>query len=72
MAANEETAREIAKLYYDQYLALVEVGFTEKQATVIMSRPQVTVNSSPYPPEVMEFWERQNALATKLLVDMDD
>ena len=61
----------IAQTYYDQYLAFLEVGFTEEQATLLLSRPQVTVTPG-FPPELHEFWERQNALALKVMKELDD
>ena len=53
--------------------AYLQAGFTEEQAMRILTRPWVTINSSPqYPPELHEFWDRQTALATKLLTEGDD
>lgn len=52
--------------------AYLAAGFTRTEAMQILCRPVVTISPASYPPEMMEFWERQNALATKLMIEMDD
>ena len=52
----------------------LEAGFTEEQAMQVLCRPWVTIKQIPanYPPEMYEFWERQNAFATKALKELDE
>ena len=63
-----------AEQSYAWLKAYVAAGFTREEAMQILCRPWVTMTATPanYPPEVMEFWERQNALATKLMFEVDD
>ena len=70
---SEPDKRVSARDYYEWYLAYVEAGFTEAQAMAILTRPAVnyTVNSS-YPPELYEFWERQNAAALAVTDELND
>lgn len=53
--------------------AYMDAGFTREEAVQLLCQPMVTINSSQaqYPPEMYEFWERQNAFATKALNEMD-
>lgn len=62
-----------AKDSYALLEAFVEAGFTREEALQILCRPHVNITTAAtYPPEVMEFWERQNALATKMMFELDD
>lgn len=66
----EELARQ-AQENYEWFVALQEAGFTAEQAIAVITRPVVTVQHTPYPPEFFEHLERQTALANKLLADDD-
>jgi len=59
---------------YETLQAYVTAGFTREEAMQVLCRPHVTIAQAPvkYPPEMYEFWGRQNALATKMIVEMDD
>lgn len=58
---------------YDWLEAYVEAGFTRKEAMRILCRPHVTIAQQPMiTPDTLEFYERQNALASKLLIEMDE
>ena len=61
----------LARDYFEWFLAYQEAGFTEEQAFALMCKPTVSV-SSQLPPEAMEFWERNTALATRILTEMDE
>jgi hypothetical protein len=64
------TAQEL----YEDLEAYMAAGFTREEAMQWLCRTVVNINpaSTTYPPEVHEFWERQNALATKIMVEMED
>jgi uncharacterized protein (DUF2384 family) len=60
-----------AKLMRQWYLAYIEAGFSEEEAIAFLCRPSVSVQSQ-WPPEMMEALERQSALASKMLAEMDE
>ena len=64
------TAQEL----YEDLETYIAAGFTRKEAMQWMCRTTVTINQTPmqYPPEMYEFWERQNALALKISSEMND
>ncbi len=59
---------------YEWLKAYMDAGFTRTEAMRILCRPWVTLQptASQYPPDLYEFWERQNSLATKMLNEYDD
>ena len=73
MAVTHDEKRADAQDSYEWLQAYLEAGFTEDQAMRILTRPWVTIQQQAnYPPELHEFWDRQTALATKLLTESDD
>ena len=73
MREGHEERLEQAQIFYEDLQTYMAVGFTREEAMQFMCRAVVNVHQqSQYPPEMHEFWERQNALATKILTEMDD
>jgi len=70
---SEEKAAD-AQTSYEWLEAYVAAGFTREEAMQILCRPWVTIKhaQAQYPPEMYEFWERQNAVASKMIIDMND
>ena len=66
-----EETRATVNEWYELFLAYCDAGFTEDQAMQLLCKPVVVINHASPPPEQYEFMERQNALATKLMTEMD-
>lgn len=56
------TAQEL----YEDLQTYMAAGFTRKEAMQWLCRTVVNITPAQYPPEMYEFWERQNALAITL------
>jgi hypothetical protein len=56
------TAQEL----YEDLQTYMAAGFTRKEAMRWLCRTVVNITPAQYPPEMFEFWERQNALAITL------
>jgi len=74
MSDGHEQRLVTAQELYEDLQTYMEAGFTREEAMQWLCRTVVNINpaSTTYPPEMHEFWERQNALATKIMVDMED
>lgn len=68
-STHAETAQEL----YEDLQTYMAAGFTREEAMQWLCRTVVNVTaSSTYPPEMYEFWERQNALALTLQEELSD
>jgi hypothetical protein len=56
------TAQEL----YEDLQTYMAAGFTREEAMQWLCRTVVNIAPAQYPPEMFEFWERQNALAITL------
>ena len=74
MREGHEERLQTARDLYEDLETYMAAGFTREEAMQWLCRTQIHVSTAPvsYPPEVHEFWERQNALATKIMVEMED
>jgi len=63
-----------AQQLYEDLQTYIAAGFTREEAMQWLCRTVVTVSQVPvkYPPEMYEFWERQNALALTLQDEFKD
>jgi len=74
MSDGHEQRLVTAQELYEDLQTYMEAGFTREEAMQWLCRTTVNINSAPaqYPPEMYEFWERQNALALKISAEMAD
>lgn len=72
MTDGQEQRLVTAQELFEDLQTYIAAGFTREEAMQWLCRTVVNISPVAYPPEVHEFWERQNALATKLLTEMDE
>jgi len=74
MREGHEERLQTARDLYEDLQTYMAAGFTREEAMQWLCRTVVNITpaTTTYPPEVHEFWERQNALATKIMVEMED
>ena len=64
-----QTARDL----YEDLETYMAAGFTRDEAMQWLCRTFINISpTASFPPEIFEFWERQNALATKMMTERDD